>query len=90
METEYFSARWMQGSPATVMLLMSSLLIPRLEPRMVIEIPPCMGPKRGMIYARRHGEDAEVNWKILSPQLRSQNHLNLQDSSSLKIQNHGF
>ncbi|TNN76007.1 hypothetical protein EYF80_013770 [Liparis tanakae] len=29
--------------------------MPRLEPRMVMEIPPRMGPKRGMIWMGRYG-----------------------------------
>lgn len=44
VETEYFSSWWLQGTPATEMLLISSLWMPKFEPFMVTVMPPFSGP----------------------------------------------
>lgn len=50
VETEYLSGWCLHATPATVILLMSSCLMPKLEPFIVTEICPFIGPYRGTIW----------------------------------------
>lgn len=56
VETVYLSAWCSHGTSATVIRLMSSFLIPRLDPFIVTEICPILGPYRGVIWSESMGK----------------------------------
>lgn len=55
VETVYLSAWCSHSTSATVILLMSSFLIPRLDPFIVTKICPLLGPNRGVIWSKSMG-----------------------------------
>lgn len=72
VETEYLSGICVHGTPATVIFSMSSCLMPKLEPFIVTEICPFIGPYWGTIWNESRTAKLKETYNTQNRKLESQ------------------